>query len=221
MALLRFDASQVEPNKPLEPIPAGFYNARIIESEMKPTKNQDGAYLALTLEILDGQYQGRKIFDRLNLQNPNAQAMEIAYRTLSAICHAVGVYQVNDSSELHGRPLSVKVSLRPAQTNSQTGDHYEAINEVKGYKAIEGSTAQLNTGMPPAAPPPQAPPPQAPPAWQPPPAAAPATPPPAAPAAPPPWAKAAPPASPAPPAAPPWTPPGAPAAGAPPPWARK
>jgi hypothetical protein len=35
--------------------------------------------------------QGRKIFDRLNLVNAEPdQAVEIAQRTLSAICHATG-----------------------------------------------------------------------------------------------------------------------------------
>lgn len=132
MATLQFDATTVQPNAPLEPVPSGDYLCMIVDSEMKPTSRGDGTYLQLTMEILEGPYQGRKLFDRLNLQNPNAQAVEIAYRTLSAICHAVGVMQVNDSAQLHDKPLIAKVALKPPK-----GEYGES-NEVKGYKAVSG-----------------------------------------------------------------------------------
>ena len=140
MANLNFDARQVEPQKALDPIPAGWYNAKITESEMKPTKDGEGTMLALTLQVIDGQYANRKLFDRLNLQNKNAVAQNIAYQTLSAICHATGVIQVQDSQQLHGIPLMVKVNLRPAG-QGKDGQFYDASNEVKGYKAIEGQQA--------------------------------------------------------------------------------
>jgi Protein of unknown function (DUF669) len=131
MAQLNFDASTVAPNTGTQDaIPAGWYNVQIDQSEMKPTKDGSGAYLELRLAVLDGQYVGRKVFARLNLRNNNATAVEIAYKDLSAICHATGVMQVQDSSQLHGRPMKIKVSVRAA-----TGE-YEASNEVKAYKNI-------------------------------------------------------------------------------------
>ena len=54
-----FDANLVEPTKALEPIPAGKYQAVIIESEMKPTKAGTGQYLELKFQILEGEYKGR------------------------------------------------------------------------------------------------------------------------------------------------------------------
>lgn len=140
MALLNFDANTVAPSAPLEPIPAGWYNVSVVGSEMKPTKTQGNAYLELELQVIDGQYAGRKVFDRLNLHNTNAVAAEIAYRTLSAICHATGVIQVADSQQLHGIPLQAQVSLREGRTEGEKT--YGPSNEVKGYKAIE------NAGVP-------------------------------------------------------------------------
>lgn len=187
MAQLNFDARSVAPNEAFEPIPAGWYNAKIVESEMKATANGQGAYLALTIQIVDGQYVNRKVFDRLNLQNQNAVAQEIAYKTLSAICHATGVIQVQDSSQLHGIPMQVKVALRAAGPGND-GKHYEASNEVKGYKPVENR--QAAPAFAPPAPPQYAPPP-APPAYAPPqyspPAAPPAAPAPAGGV--PPWAQ--------------------------------
>jgi hypothetical protein len=141
MAQLNFDASQVTPDAGVaEAIPAGWYNVMIDESEMKPTKDGNGAFLAMRFTVLDGQFVNRKVFTRLNLRNANPVAQEIAYKQLSAICHAVGVMQVADSTQLHGRPLKIKVKVRAA-----SGD-YEASNEISAYKNIneqvEGPTGQ-------------------------------------------------------------------------------
>lgn len=136
MAQLNFDASQVAPSEALEAIPAGWYNAQMTASEMKPTADGTGAYLQAEFTVLSGDYAGRKLFDRINLQNKNPVAVEIGYKTLSAICHAVGVIQVQDSQQLHGRPLQLKVSLRAAGPGAD-GKYYEASNEVKGYKAAD------------------------------------------------------------------------------------
>lgn len=135
MAQLNFDARQVDPQQSFEPIPAGWYNMMIVESEMKPTSNGQGAYLQLTLKVVDGQYAGRQVFDRLNLQNPNPIAVEIAYRRLSAYCHATGVIQVQDSQQLHGIPFKARVSIRTDSTGQ-----YEPSNEVKAVKHINEDT---------------------------------------------------------------------------------
>jgi len=133
-----FDANQVDPNVVYEPLPAGWYKAVITTSEEKTTKAQTGSYLQLSLEVIDGPMQGRKLTDRLNLNNPNATASEIAYRTLSAICHAVGVMTPRSSQDLHDKPLMVKVKVKPAD------GQYSASNEVAGYEA-PGKAVQQET----------------------------------------------------------------------------
>lgn len=142
MATLQFNAATVPPSQPFEVIPAAWYMGQLIASEMKPNSKGDGYYLATEMEILGGEYAGRKLFDRLNISNPNPKAVEIAYRTLSAICHAIGVIQVEDSQQLHGKPLMIKVKVTPAETDPVTGKTYEPKNEVTGYKAVEQSAQQ-------------------------------------------------------------------------------
>jgi len=75
MSTLNFDANTVEPSTGFDPIPAGKYPAVIIESEMKTTKSGTGRYLELTFEVIDGEYHGRKVWARLNLENPNSTAV--------------------------------------------------------------------------------------------------------------------------------------------------
>lgn len=138
MVQLTFDANTVEPNAGMEPVPDGWYNVAIAETEMKPTSNGQGAFLQIKMSIIDGQFANKVIFTRLNLQNQNQQAVDIAYGELSAICHCVGVFQVQDSSQLHGIPFQVRVNVRPAGTGAD-GKSYDASNEVKGYRDAAGN----------------------------------------------------------------------------------
>lgn len=131
MAQLNFDATQVSPDMGFDTVPAGWYNALIDESDMKPTKGGDGAYLHVRFNVIDGQYAGRKIFTRLNIRNANPVAQEIAYKQLSAIAHAVGVLNIQDSSQLHGIPLKIKVKVK-----KDTTGQYDDQNEINAFKNI-------------------------------------------------------------------------------------
>jgi hypothetical protein len=131
-----FDARNVEPTSDLEPIPAGKYLAAITESEMKANKSGTGGYLQLTFQILDGPYKNRFVWARLNLNNPNATAVQIARGELSALCRAVGVLAPKDSLELHNLPLVITVKCK---TRKDTG---ELQNEIKGYAKKDAATAQ-------------------------------------------------------------------------------
>lgn len=148
MSELNFDATQVAPDTGVsDPVPAGWYNAIVDESEIKPTKDGNGARLACRLSILDGQYVNRKIFVGFNIRNANPVAQEIAFKQLSALAHAVGVLQVKDSSQLHGIPLKIRVKVRAA-----SGD-YDASNDVTAYKNInENVGAPTGAAGPAAAP---------------------------------------------------------------------
>jgi len=131
-----FNAHDVEPTAPFDPIPAGKYIAAITASEMKATKTGSGSYLQLEFVVLEGEYKDRKVWARLNLNNPNATAVKIARAELSAICRAVGVMQPKDSVELHNLPLEITVALKK---RDDTGG---LTNEIKGYAAKQAATGQ-------------------------------------------------------------------------------
>lgn len=135
MNLSGFDAQSVEPTASYEPIPAGWYKAVFTESEEKPTKAQTGSYLQLTAEIIEGEHQGRKLIERLNLNNPNSTAVEIAQRTLSGICRSIGVMTPRDSTDLHDKPFMVKVAVKPGE------GAYGPSNDIKEYAATNGAPA--------------------------------------------------------------------------------
>ena len=134
MATINFNAEEIEPQSDFSPLPVGNYTVVITQSEMKPTKTGNGQYLQLTLQVVEGEYKNRLIFDRLNIQNQNSVAQQIAQKALSSICRAVGVMHPKDSEELHDKPFSVKIGIRPA-----SGEYGES-NIVKGYSSLSSST---------------------------------------------------------------------------------
>ncbi len=140
MAELGFDYN-AEEHKPLEsfdPIPAGKYSAMIVESERKQTSAGTGERLSLTWLIVEGEYEGRKVFDGINLVNPNPKAVEISMRQLSSICRALGKLRIQDSAELHDIPCEIKVGVRPSGPDAK-GVHRDASNEVKDYAPLQAS----------------------------------------------------------------------------------
>jgi hypothetical protein len=147
MDLNGFNANEVEPSAPYEPIPAGWYKAVFVSSEEKPTKAQTGSYLQLSVEVIEGEFQGRKLIERLNLNNPNQTAVEIAQRTLSSICRAIGVMTPRNSSDLHDKPFMVKVAVKPAD------GAYSASNEIKEYEAPDQAKAPVTVAASSATPP--------------------------------------------------------------------
>ena len=103
----------------------------ITESEMKPTKNNNGSYLQFTFQILEGEYKGRKLWARLNLNNPSDTAVKIARAELSAICRAVNVMTPKDSCELHNLPMAITVKCK------KHNDNDDLTNEISKYERKE------------------------------------------------------------------------------------
>lgn len=134
MALLNFDASTVEPRSAFTPIPAGDYICVAEASEMKVANSGNGEYLQIELKVIEGPQEGRRLWERLSLKHSNQTTSEIAYRTLSSICHAVGKTTISDSAELHGIPMKVRVIVKESQ-------QYGPQNEIRGYSPVGGAQA--------------------------------------------------------------------------------
>lgn len=151
-----FDANTVAPSN-FDVFPAGKYLAQIVASEMRPTKDGRGQYLFLELDILEGPFAGRKLFDRLNLVNDNPDTVDIATRTLSSICRATGQMQVKDSEQLHLIPLIADVRVRPpkGQYGESNSIRYLPRNAAAPTPAARAPAAYASAPAPATAPAPQ------------------------------------------------------------------
>lgn len=158
MAQIDFDATGVDPATPFEVLPVGKYAVIVSATEMKQTKAGDGYYLECEYTVTEGAHEGRRLWSRHNISNPNAKAEQIARQELSAICHAVGILKVADSAELHDRPLVIEVGL---EKNKQNG---EDVNRVRAWMPAAAGTKAPETFSQ-AKPAPAAPAGKAPPPW--------------------------------------------------------
>ena len=114
-------------------LPAGKYNAIISGAELKPTKT-GGMMLVLKLTINDPQHQGRAVFDRLNIQNPNPVAEKIAKQQLGKIMSALDLAALSDTDALINGSVSITVGIRE-------DDSYGVQNTVKAYGKPNGAAA--------------------------------------------------------------------------------
>ncbi len=124
-----FDVNSVEPQGDFEVIPPGKYTVLIEKSELQQTKKGNGHFIYLEMQIADGQFKGRKIFDRINVENPSSQCIVIGKRCLSALGLAIGLQAVSDTSQLVNQLVIAHVKIKNEQ------------NEVRTYSSV-GSAVQ-------------------------------------------------------------------------------
>jgi hypothetical protein len=123
-----FDASAVEPSNGYDVLPPGKYLGHIVTSEMRVTKDGAGQYLYLELDILEGQYAGRKLFDRLNLINANP----------------VGKLQVNNSEQLHLIPMTLDVRVRPPKGAYGESNSVRYLPRGSSSGVVSGGSAPVS-----------------------------------------------------------------------------
>ena len=112
MGNLSFNAKKVQPGGEFEPLPQGEYHLAVLKSEVLQNKSTEGSHVLLTLQVQDGPRRGRLVWDRVNITNPNEEAVRIGHERLSAYCHATGLVKaIKDTSELHGIPFKARVGV--------------------------------------------------------------------------------------------------------------
>lgn len=124
-----------------DPLPEGNYDAHITQAELVPTKDGTGQYIKLRLDITGPSHQGRVVFSNINIRNASAKAEEIGRQQLGDLMRAIGLARVQDTDQLVGTHVNVKLTVREARTDAASGKTYGASNEVKGYRAINGAAA--------------------------------------------------------------------------------
>lgn len=128
-------------------IPEGRYKLVISDSQRKQTKSGTGAYLALTLEVVEGEYNGARIWVNLNLWNPSEAAVRIAREEFTAVAKACGVPAPRCSEELHNIPFFADVAAK-------TEADGRVRNSVNAYYSIarNGAAPKPAQGAPDVAP---------------------------------------------------------------------
>lgn len=135
MATISFNVSEVTPAQEYKPLPEGRYEAVIADSDVKPTRAGNGSYIQLEFEVVSGEYKGRKLWGRYNIENTNREAVEIGRSQFAAVCQAVNIPSPRDTSELHNLTLILSVKCRKRKESD------ELENSISGYKPKEAGVA--------------------------------------------------------------------------------
>jgi len=109
-----FDATTA-PVADFDAVPPGRYLCTIEAAQVKETKKGDGAYLEVTLRVLDSPYLNRKLWHRINIMNPSEMCQQIGRATLATLTMAAGFPNTLDESLLVGRQVIAHVSVRQDQ----------------------------------------------------------------------------------------------------------
>jgi hypothetical protein len=117
-----------------EPLPAGWYSAVVNGAEIKVTKAGTGKYIAVRYDITGPTHQGRVVFGNLNIKNPNPTAEKIGREQLGEIMRAIGLATVQDTDQLIGGQLMIKLEIRESE-------QYGNSNDVKGFKSSGSAPA--------------------------------------------------------------------------------
>ena len=134
-----FNADEYTEEDIFTPLPEGWYDAYIAASEVRENNNKTGYYTKLTFQVIGEKYRGRILFGYINHIHQNDKVQAIGRQQLSSICKATGQLVIEDSSQLHGIPMQIKVKIRPAEGN------YSSSNEVKGFRKIGNPVVPENT----------------------------------------------------------------------------
>ena len=130
-------------------LPEGWYDATISKAEVGNTKAGTGTKIDVRYDITGPTQQGRVIFASLNIRNPNPEAERIGREQLGELMRAIGLTKVQDSDELIGGQVCIKVKIKKASAKDIAAGYTQDRNEVGGWKAISGLMgAMLKAAMP-------------------------------------------------------------------------
>jgi len=112
MAKFGFETSEFEgTSNTFEIMPEGEYTLKATEAELKETKKGDGAYLAVTFEVVKGAHAGRKVWQNFNIHNPSEKAQQIGREQIAGWGKAAGKPNAQDSDELLERNFQAKLGI--------------------------------------------------------------------------------------------------------------
>ena len=113
MALLdqEYNSDQLPKQRDYTPVPGGWYNAVVTESEAKKTKDGDGVYFEFRFDISGPAHAGRCVYTRVNTRNKSDKCQEIGLGQLNAIMAATGVHRLIDDDQFLIIPLQIHVTI--------------------------------------------------------------------------------------------------------------
>ena len=125
MAELNVNLSNYDAREGFDPLPPGWYEAEIIDSEIR--HGAKGAYINWTFAVVG---KPNRIWDVMSLGNEiSLQRL----KTLATCCGHPNPNYISDTEELHGLKCQIRLKIE----HDDTGQ-YEPKNKVTAFKPTNG-----------------------------------------------------------------------------------
>jgi hypothetical protein len=119
-----------------DPLPPGWYRVTITEADLKATSKSTASSPATMIkvryDVVGPTHQGRVVFGNFNNRNSNPEAERIGRRQFGELMRAIGLAKCDDTDQLVGKSCDIKLTVKPA------GNGYDAGNDVKAWRAVDG-----------------------------------------------------------------------------------
>jgi hypothetical protein len=102
--------------------PRGRYMLQIVEGDIKENSKGTGLLYEFKAEIIEGEFQGTKVYERLNVRNNNATAQKIAQAQLKALTLACGLdpATTTDTDHLLYQPFQADIDIETYTPQGKT-----------------------------------------------------------------------------------------------------
>lgn len=137
MTTLNFNPAQagIAPSTGAVVLPKDWYTLVCTSDEVVDISDNRGRLLKQMWSVVDGPHKGAKIFVNLNLWHINEDTAKSAWSDIAAQMAALGMTQLNDTREMHNRPLRALVGVKAASGG------YEESNRVRAWRRMDDPTA--------------------------------------------------------------------------------
>lgn len=124
--MARFDLSSYQIST-LGPLPAGKYEAIVMDSAVANNKSGSGSHLKIEFKIVTPGYVGRKVWSYFNTGHGSRDVVQIAMVQLKTFAHHCGCSDSKElnTEDLHGKRVGLLVTIE--------GEN----NRIKGYYSVE------------------------------------------------------------------------------------
>jgi len=121
-----------------EVFPEGFYPAMMVTASLKPTSRGDGKFLECVYQIMETEHAGKKYTSRINVENPNPDAVRIAAQEMKSLRVALG-YPDNETRTMMflNKPLVLKLGVKPRKDKPLVNE-----NNLLAILRYEGAQTQ-------------------------------------------------------------------------------
>ena len=139
---VQYSVSDFEELGDSTPVPEGEYTVSIESSEIESLASGNGKRLKMTYVISRGKHAKRKLFDNLNLWHESSEeAVKFSWRLLAQIYRAVGIDNMKDTSDLHGKNINVRTEI-------EEGTNGKKYNKITSYKKASTVDAVVEQDRP-------------------------------------------------------------------------